>query len=188
MTTTMGPRRDPGVHTLRIDRSARLVVFRCANSERPNLSSQLTAGRPLSQTRPDWPVRTHEIAIPCSGKLQPEHLLKAFEAGADGVCVLACPEDGCHYLEGSRRLRRRAEYVRTLLDELGLGGERLMLFHLPASTSHETPPGTPQADMSPEPREAQEELCSRLAAITNEVTARLEAMQPNPLREATATA
>lgn len=114
--------------------------------------------------------------------------MKAFEAGADVVCVLACPEDGCHYLEGSQRLRRRAEYVRTLLDELGLGGERLMVFDLPVCTSHRVPRGTHRTDGSPDPQTGQDEYSSRLAAITDQVTAKLEAMQPNPLREATATA
>lgn len=71
--------------------------------------------------------------VPCAGKLQPEHLLKAFEAGADLVCVLACAHDNCHYLQGCRRAERRVEYVKDLLDQVGLGGERLLMFRLPGS-------------------------------------------------------
>ena len=108
----------------------------------------------------------HEIVVPCTGKLQPEHLLKAFEAGADAVCVIACARDNCHYLEGSRRAERRVEYVRKLLDEIGLGADRLLVFHLAAS----------------------EELGSRLTAICEMVMAGLGALQPNPLRQDKATA
>jgi coenzyme F420-reducing hydrogenase delta subunit len=40
---------------------------------------------------------------------------------------------GCHFLEGNLRAKERVEYTKTLLDELGLGGERLEMFHIGAS-------------------------------------------------------
>ena len=46
--------------------------------------------------------------LPCSGKLQVSTILKAFEGGADGVCVIGCPPDQCHNLRGSQRAARRA--------------------------------------------------------------------------------
>jgi len=39
----------------------------------------------------------------------------------------------CHFLEGNLRAKERVEYTKTLLDELGLGGERLEMFHIGAS-------------------------------------------------------
>jgi hypothetical protein len=129
-----------------------------------------------------------EIAVPCSGKLQPEHLLKAFEAGADGVCVLACAEDGCHYLEGSRRMSRRAAYVRALLNELGLDGERLMVYRPAASAHQDFMRGKPPTDRSRQPQADQEEFCSRLAAISSAVVAKLDTLERNPLRETKVTA
>jgi len=122
----------------------------------------------------------HEIPLPCTGRLQPEHLLKAFEAGADAVCVITCAGDSCRYLEGSRRVERRVGYVRELLDEIGLGGERLLLFDLAASAQLDAmlghvlkgPPGT---------RPNQKEDGSREAEIYDMVMAGLGALQPSPL-------
>jgi len=79
-------------------------------------------------------VQLRHIPVPCSGKLQPEHLLKAFETGADLVVVLACSDGDCRYLEGRRRIERRLDYVRGLLDEIGLGGERLVLLDRPGDS------------------------------------------------------
>jgi nicotinamide mononucleotide adenylyltransferase len=123
----------------------------------------------------------HEIALPCSGKLQPEHLLKAFEAGADAVCIIACAGDNCHYLEGSRRAERRVEYVRQLLDEIGLDGERLMVFRLAASAQEDGTLGHVPKDPSPNTQLNREEPGSRVAEIRDMVMARLGALQPNPL-------
>ena len=120
--------------------SANITVFRCAQC-----SPQPQPGSPL-----------HEIALPCTGKLQPEHLLKAFEAGADAVCVVTCAQGDCHYLEGSQRAEKRVEYVKELLDEIGLGADRLTVFHLAAS--------------------------DELAAIRETIMAGLGALPPNPLR------
>ena len=66
----------------------------------------------------------------CSGKLQVSTLLKAFEDGADGVCVIGCPPDQCHNLLGSQRAARRAMAVRKALEELGVEGERIEMYHL----------------------------------------------------------
>jgi coenzyme F420-reducing hydrogenase delta subunit len=137
----------------------------------------------LSQRALQRPIVVHEVTLPCTGKLQPEHLLKAFEAGADAVCVIDCAGDNCQYLEGSRRAERRAEYVGNLLDEIGLGSQRLMVFHLGDSAQdHPTPGGAPP-DLSPPTQLNQEELASRLAAIYETVAARLGALPPNPLRQ-----
>jgi hypothetical protein len=121
----------------------------------------------------------HEVAVPCTGRLQPEHLLKAFEAGADAVCVITCAGNGCHYLEGSRRTERRVEHVRGLLNEIGLGGQRLLVFHLAAAGQEEATPGRPEKGPSLGKRVNQESL----AEIFDMVVAGLGAIQPNPLRQ-----
>jgi len=157
---------DPvGAHKAAPPASLNVTVFRCVNSSRPGAEARRL---------PQWPVPVHEVALPCTGRLQPEHLLKAFEAGADAVCVITCAGDDCHYLEGSRRTERRVEYVRGLLDEIGLGGERLLFFH-PAA-------GGPKRS-SPDTQLNQEELSSRLAEICERVTVGLGAVQPSPLRQ-----
>jgi coenzyme F420-reducing hydrogenase delta subunit len=85
----------------------------------------------------DWPFPVSEVVVPCAGRLQPEHFLKAFEDGADAVGVVCCEEGNCHHLEGNRRCRRRLDYVSGLLDQVGLGANRLMLFHLPGSSAED---------------------------------------------------
>ncbi|NTV13517.1 MAG: hydrogenase iron-sulfur subunit [Desulfobulbaceae bacterium] len=67
----------------------------------------------------------------CSGKLQVSTILRAFENGADGVCVVGCPINECHNLMGSQRAAHRVLAVRKALTELGVEGERIEMFHLP---------------------------------------------------------
>lgn len=59
-------------------------------------------------------------------------ILKAFENGADGVMVVGCLEGDCHYLTGNLRARARVGRVAKLLDEIGLGGQRVQMFNLSA--------------------------------------------------------
>lgn len=69
--------------------------------------------------------------LACSGKLRVSALLKAFEDGADGVCVIGCHEDECHNVMGSKRAGHRVLAVRKALEELGVEGERIEMFYLP---------------------------------------------------------
>ena len=66
-------------------------------------------------------------------------LLRAFEAGSDGVLVLVCPEDQCRYVEGSIRAKKRVAWVQNLLDEIGLDGRRLAIGNV--SSGDETAAG-----------------------------------------------
>jgi F420-non-reducing hydrogenase iron-sulfur subunit len=70
------------------------------------------------------------IHTPCTGKIELEYILDAFERGVDGVLVVGCLEGGCHFTEGNIRARKRAERVCSILDEIGLGSERLKMVNL----------------------------------------------------------
>ncbi|MFH1538179.1 MAG: hydrogenase iron-sulfur subunit [bacterium] len=70
----------------------------------------------------------HKIEVPCSSRVDPIHILKAFENGADGVILIACPEDLCKTRKGSRLAAKRIAYTKQLLEEAGLNPERLMMF------------------------------------------------------------
>lgn len=72
------------------------------------------------------------VKMPCSGMVKDVFLLRAFEAGADGVVVLVCPEGQCRYVEGNIRAKKRVAWVRNLLDEIGLDGGRLFLGNMAA--------------------------------------------------------
>lgn len=63
--------------------------------------------------------------LPCSSKLEPAHIIKFFEYGADGVLILACPLGTCHFVEGNRVEKRRIAWVAHTLEELGLDPARI---------------------------------------------------------------
>jgi F420-non-reducing hydrogenase iron-sulfur subunit len=86
-----------------------VTAFVCSNCARPGLAPT-SAGRPRpSVPNFQWPFPVREVLVSCTGRLQPEHVLKAFESGANLVCAVACQEDNCHYLEGSTRCARRVD-------------------------------------------------------------------------------
>jgi len=72
------------------------------------------------------------VKMACSSMVKDVFLLKAFEAGSDGVVVLVCPEGQCRYVEGNIRAKKRVAWVRNLLDEIGLDGRRLALGNMAA--------------------------------------------------------
>jgi len=73
------------------------------------------------------------IRLPCTGKVDAIHLMKAFEEGADGVFVAGCLEGQCHFLEGNTRATKRVDYVKRLLVEVEIEPERVEMFNLSAA-------------------------------------------------------
>ena len=80
--------------------------------------------------RLEYPANVKIIRVPCSGKVDALHLLRAIQKGADGVYVVGCLEGTCHYNEGNFRARERVEYVRTLLEEIGVESDRVRMYNL----------------------------------------------------------
>jgi coenzyme F420-reducing hydrogenase delta subunit len=70
--------------------------------------------------------------LPCTGRVEESLMLKAFENGADGVMVIGCLEGDCHYVNGNIRARARVERVSVILDQIGIGAERIRMFNLSA--------------------------------------------------------
>jgi coenzyme F420-reducing hydrogenase delta subunit len=154
-----------------------VTAFVCANCSRPGQAPD-SGGRPRPLV-PEfaWPFPVEEIMVSCTGRLQPEHVLKAFESGADLVLTISCEEDDCHCLQGSTRWARRVDYVRSLLDEIGLGGERLMHFTLPGTAAHVTALGAGR----PVPACTSEATATRIAAIRSTVLQTAAGLTANPL-------
>jgi F420-non-reducing hydrogenase iron-sulfur subunit len=75
--------------------------------------------------------RVRFFPLPCSGRIESLHLLRAIEAGADKVWVITCPEGACRYREGNLRARKRLAFAQKLLEEIGLESERLELVASP---------------------------------------------------------
>jgi F420-non-reducing hydrogenase iron-sulfur subunit len=80
--------------------------------------------------RLQYPESVHILRLPCTGKIEVNHLLAAFERGVDGVIVAGCLEGGCHFQVGNLRARRRVQRARLMLQEIGLEPERLEMFNL----------------------------------------------------------
>ena len=78
-------------------------------------------------------VALNFVKMPCSSMVKDVFLLRAFEAGADVVAVLVCAEGACRYVEGNLRAKKRVQWVKALLDEIGLDGRRLALFNVTAA-------------------------------------------------------
>ena len=63
--------------------------------------------------------------IPCSGRLDYLHLLRALEDFADAAYVITCPEGACRYFEGNQRAKKRVEKTREIISSIGLEEERV---------------------------------------------------------------
>ena len=106
-----------------------------------------------------YPANVKFVRMPCSGKTDVRYLLEAFEQGADGVYVVACPLGNCHHVRGNERGHARLKRAKKILDEIGLGGERLDIFFMSGSQA----------------------LAYASAAQT--MTERIRKLGPNPLKE-----
>jgi len=73
----------------------------------------------------------------CSGGVSPAYILKALQAGADGVLVCGCNPGDCHYREGNYKTIRRMTLLRKLLEQLGIEQERVQLHWVCASCAEE---------------------------------------------------
>ena len=80
--------------------------------------------------RLQYPPNVRIVRLPCTGKIDGIHLMKAFEEGVDGVFVAGCLEGQCHYLEGNLRAKRRVAYIKKLLAEVQIDPERVEMFNL----------------------------------------------------------
>lgn len=65
------------------------------------------------------------VRLPCTGRIDPLFIVRAFEQGADGVIVSGCHPGDCHYVSGNLLARRRSTIFRQLMDFLGLDLKRL---------------------------------------------------------------
>ena len=73
------------------------------------------------------------IKLPCTGRVSAIQILTAIEDGADGVCVIGCREGDCHFIRGNIKARRQVEYVKRILESLGIEPERVEMYNLSAS-------------------------------------------------------
>ncbi len=105
-----------------------------------------------------YPANVKFIRMPCTGKTDIRYLLEAFEQGADGVYIVACPIGNCHHVRGNERGWARVKRAQEILDEVGIGGERLDIFFMSGSQAN------------------------AFVSAVNNMTARIRKLGPNPLK------
>jgi coenzyme F420-reducing hydrogenase delta subunit len=109
--------------------------------------------------RLQYPPEIKIILMPCTGRVDILHLLKAFEGGADVVFVAGCLEGECHYLSGNIQARKRVAKLKKDFEQMGFDPERLEMFNL---SSAEGP---------------------RFAAIAQEMAERGFKLGPSPVKQ-----
>lgn len=98
----------------------RLVAFLC------NWCSHAAADKAgASQLAQPSGLRT--VRLMCTGRMDPQFVVKAFDEGADGVLVLGCHPGDCHYKEQNLRAIQRHRLLVRLLESTGIAAERCQL-------------------------------------------------------------
>ena len=83
------------------------------------------AGADLAgNNRLNYPADVKIIRVPCSCRVNPMFVLRAFQRGADGVIICGCHPGDCHYTSGNYYTRRRMAALFSMLDYLGIERER----------------------------------------------------------------
>jgi F420-non-reducing hydrogenase iron-sulfur subunit len=104
----------------------RIVAFFC------NWCTYLAADL-AGTSRMKYPANARVIRVMCSGRLDPQFILKAFADGADGVLIGGCHPGDCHYQEGNYKCLRRFELLKRVVREMGIDDDRLRLEWISAS-------------------------------------------------------
>ena len=84
-------------------------------------------------SRLQYPPNIRIIKVMCSGRVNPQFVLKAFQEGADGVLVSGCHPGDCHYIEGNLHATRKLMLVRDLMDFVGVEPDRFVVSWVSAS-------------------------------------------------------
>jgi heterodisulfide reductase subunit A len=77
-----------------------------------------------------YPANVRAMKVPCTGILQVHHFFYAFKLGAQGIMVVGCKSDGCHYETGVQKAEKKVELAKILLKEYGIEPERLEMFNM----------------------------------------------------------
>jgi F420-non-reducing hydrogenase iron-sulfur subunit len=92
------------------------------------------SGADLAGTsRVKYPPNVDIIRVMCSGRVDPQFVLKAFQKGADGVLICGCHPGDCHYAEGNYKAGRRIPLLKKMLSQLGIEDGRVRLEWVSAS-------------------------------------------------------
>ncbi|MEE9150729.1 MAG: hydrogenase iron-sulfur subunit, partial [Thermoplasmata archaeon] len=109
-------------------------------------------------TRLPYPSNIRLIRIPCSGQVDTIHILRAFEKGADGVFIGGCLKEQCHYVDGNKKAEKRVNFLKGILNAMGMEEERLSIHFMSAAMARE------------------------FASLANDLTSTIKKLGPSPLK------
>ena len=75
-------------------------------------------------------VNVRLAVLACSSKLAVLHILRALETGADAVALWTCGKLACRFGRGWARAAKRVDRARVILDQIGIGGQRVFITEL----------------------------------------------------------
>lgn len=110
-------------------------------------------------SRIQYPPNIRMVRLMCSGSVDPLYVLKSLLEGADGILIGGCHPGDCHYTNGNYKARRRIAVLKSILRQIGLEDERVVLRWISASEG------------------------KRFADTVTEMVEKLKELGPNPLRE-----
>ena len=84
-------------------------------------------------SRLQYPPNIRIIKVMCSGRVNPQFVLKAFQEGADGVLVSGCHPGDCHYIEGNYHAKRKLTLTTDLMEFMGVDPKRFQVSWVSAS-------------------------------------------------------
>jgi heterodisulfide reductase subunit D len=96
----------------------RIIAFACTWCGYPSAS---LAG----VNKIEYPPNVTVVRVMCSGSVEPSAIMDAFEQGIDGVMVIGCLMDNCHYVSGNKKAEERIDALKKLFDIMGLDSRRL---------------------------------------------------------------
>ncbi|MFX0117525.1 MAG: hydrogenase iron-sulfur subunit [Candidatus Hodarchaeota archaeon] len=109
-------------------------------------------------SRMQYPPNFRVVRVPCTGKVDPLYIFKAFELGVDGVIISGCLPNQCHYVSGNFAAEKRIKLVKGILDEIGFSSDRLEQYWISAS------------------------MAPQYVEMAREMTERIRQLGPNPKR------
>ena len=84
-------------------------------------------------SRIKYPTNVRIIRVMCSGRVDPNFVLKALSLGADGVMIAGCHPGECHYIEQNYKTMRRFAMLKPVLRQFGIEQDRVRLVWASAS-------------------------------------------------------
>ncbi|MCD6600396.1 MAG: hydrogenase iron-sulfur subunit [Dehalococcoidia bacterium] len=109
--------------------SNKIIAFCCEHSA--YLAADLAGKQGLH-----YPENVRLIRVPCAGRVDVTHILKAFEKGAAAVLVVGCEEGACQHSTGNTRAKERVNYSQTLLQEIGMDNRRVEMVNVAPGAPH----------------------------------------------------